>query len=221
MQIKIREKNGENQLIAVNEIKKLLESNDSKLSLSFESGNVDDAYRKLLQEHLPQHHVFNTRSRNEIWITPAMGTDKILVHKQKIYQAAKSFREEATQLINTLIDTYQIDTSDTLSFRKIIKNGRKGKVDKSWTYWFHGAECRFENQTTGQAVEVIITNGTEWGALDSYFFLKYINTTPRFKELATFFSNDLSSLTKALNLLEDLGLLYRIDEFSQRGIIAK
>ena len=70
-------------------------------------------------------------------------------------------------------------------------------------------------------MELVITNGSEFGALDSYFFLKYLKTTPEFKELANFFSDDSKAVTKALNLIEDVGKLQRIDNTSQRGIIAK
>ncbi len=66
----------------------------------------------------------------------------------------------------------------------------------------------------------MITNGSEFGALDSFFFMRYLKTTPRFKILSNFFCDDSKSVTKALNLLEDFGLLQRIDVTSQRGIIA-
>jgi hypothetical protein len=68
---------------------------------------------------------------------------------------------------------------------------------------------------------LVITNGSEFGALDSYFFLRYLKTIPKFEELANFFSEDSKSVTKALNLIEDLGKLQRINNTSQRGIIAK
>jgi len=91
---------------------------------------------------------------------------------------------------------------------------------KEWIFWFHGAECQFKNHKTGQIVELVITYAPEFGALDSYFFLQYLKTTPRFKSLSNFFSDDSISLRKALNLMEDLGELQRIDDNSQRGIIA-
>ena len=220
----IKEDNGTNQFIEVDEIRNLLKSNNNKLTLVFENGKTDDEYRKSLQTALPNYLVCNVRWIPEIWIYPSIETNEILNRKEKIYQAAKSFRNDGIKLMKILGKEYQIDPFTGRELfdlkRKSINNKQRGKVNEQWNFWFHGAECQFKNQITGQIVELIITNGSEFGALDSYFFLQYLKTTPEFKELANFFSEDASAVTKALNLLEDLGKLQRIDHTTQRGIIA-
>lgn len=222
--INIKEENGKNQLIDIDDIRNLLKSNPNNLTLVFESGKTDDEYRKQLQKELPKRHVFNVRWMPEIWILPSIETDKILDKKEEVYQAAKSFRKDGIRLMKILGETYQINPFEGTELFELKgrtrENRQRGKVDEEWNFWFHGAECQFENQKTGQIVELVITNGPEFGALDSYFFLKYLKTTPKFKELASFFSDDITSVTKALNLLEDLGKLQRINNTSQRGIIA-
>jgi hypothetical protein len=223
--ITIKEESGKNQLIKVDEIRKLLKSNNDKLTLIFESGKTDDEYRKSLQKKLTNYHVFNVRWMPEIWIYPSIETDKILEKKEEIYQAASSFRKDGIRLMKILGEEYNINPFEGRELfdlkRKSRDNKQRGKVNEQWNFWFHGAECQFENRVTGQIVELVITNGSEFGVLDSYFFLKYLKTTPEFKELANFFSDDSKAVTKALNLLEDLGKLYRINNTSQRGIIEK
>lgn len=223
--ITIKEESGKSQLIEVDEIRKLLKSNNDKLTLVFESGKTDDKYRKSLQNELPKYHVFNVRWMPEIWIYPSIETNEILAKKEEIYQAAISFRKDGIRIMKILGKEYQINPFEGRELfdlkRKSRDNKQRGKVNEEWNFWFHGAECQFENQITGQIVELVITNGSEFGALDSYFFLKYLKTTPEFKELANFFSDDSKAVTKTLNLLEDLGKLQRIDNTSQRGIIAK
>ena len=223
--ITIKEDNGTNQLIEVEEIRNLLKSNSNKLILVFENGKTDDEYRKSLQTELPNYHAFNVRWIPEIWIYPSLETNAILNRKENIYEAAKSFRNDGIRLMKILGKEYQIDPFKGRELfdlkRKSRNNKQRGKVNEQWNFWFHGAECQFKNQITGQIVELVITNGSEFGALDSYFFVQYLKTTPKYRELANFFSEDASAVTKALNLLEDLGKLQRIDNTSQRGIVAK
>ena len=223
--INIKVKNNANQLLELDEIKKLLQIHGNALILVFDLGKVDDDYRKFLQHALPKYHVFNKRWGPEMWIVPSMETDQILEQKEEIHKAARSFREDGIKLMKALGRAYQINpfVSDELFAlkQKSRENKQRGKVDKEWDFWFHGAECQFKNRYTGQIVELVITHGPEFGALDSFFFLRYLKTTDRFKNLADFFGEDLSVVTKALNVLEDLGLLERIDQSSQRGIIAK
>ena len=222
--IYIKEEGGKNQLIEIEEIQKLLKSNNDKLTLVFESGKTDDEYRKSLQKKLETYHVFNVRWKPEIWIYPSIETDKILDIKEEIYTAANSFRKDGIRIMKILGETYQINPFEGDELfqlkRKSRGNRQRGTVNDEWNFWFHGAECQFENHKTGQIVELVITNKSEFGALDSFFFLNYLKTTPRFKKLADFFSNDSNAITKALNLLEDLGKLQRINYTSQRGIIA-
>jgi hypothetical protein len=219
--------NGQNQLFTIDEIKiLLLESTKKQLFFQFESGEVDEDYRQYLQKELPNYHIFNLRWMPQLWISPAIETSEILERIDEVYEATVSFREDAIRLMQMLGKTYNrnLFNEDRALFK--IKemsraNRQRGKIDEVWNFWFHGAECQFENHKTGQIVETIITNGTEYGALDSFFFGKYLLTTEKFKSLGIFFNQDSASITKALNLLEDAGRLIRINNFSQRGIIAK
>lgn len=217
---------GQNQLFSIDKINFLLSKSDkNRLLFEFESGEVDNNYRKYLQEELPNYHVFNLRWQSQLWITPAMETTQLLERIDEVYKAAIAFRKDAIRLMKLLGKKYDRNVFEVGEIGKIKRESRKteqrGKVDDEWNFWFHGGECQFKNHKTGQIVETIITNGTEYGALDSYFFQRYLLTTPKFQDLGTFFNKDIASITKALNLLEDAGRLIRINQDSQRGIIAK
>lgn len=221
----IKNINGKNQLLKVDEIVNLLKSNGDKLFLIFESGKPDDEYRKLLQKELKKYHVFNARRIPEIWIYRSIATSKILEKKEEIHNAARTFRDDGIKLMKILGETYQINPFNSRELfdlkRKSRDTKQRGPVNDEWDFYFHGAECQFKNQKTGQIIELVITNGSEFGGLNSYFFLQYLKTTPKFKMLANFFSDDSKSVTKAFNLLEDLGELERIDNDSFKGLIAK
>ena len=218
-------RNGKDQLITTKEVLKLLATNNQQLTLEFESGKVNEAYRKELQQELTNYHVFNPRWLPQLWIQPALETAKILALKDDIYNAAVSFRNDGIEIIKALGETYQVNPFEQKSLLSIKEKSRsnkqRGKVNDEWDFWFHGAECQFKNRKTGQIIELVITYGSEFGALDSYFFLTYLQTTPKFKALADFFSEDSTSVAKALNLLEDLRMLHRINDESQRGIVTE
>lgn len=66
------------------------------------------------------------------------------------------------------INLQTLERIGELKYKK--SNKQRGSLNDEWTYFLHGAECRFDNVRTGQIVEVIITTFPEFGALDGYFF---------------------------------------------------
>ncbi len=152
--LNIKKVNGKDHYPNIEEIKKLLESNDNELTLRFENLLNIDKYRKELQKELTKYHVFNLRWMPEIWIYPAIDSKKIIEKKEEIYKTALSFREDSIKLMTILGDSYQINPfegKELFEFRRDSrKNGQRGKVNEEWNFWFHGAECQFENHKTGQ-----------------------------------------------------------------------
>lgn len=224
MNITIKEKNGKHELPLLSTVIDHLTAGEGKLSMTFEGGTVDEGYRKKLQSYLPRYHVSNIRYNGMIRIVPALETAKLLKVMDDVHQAGITFRQTGIELMETLgtthnIDPYDLHALNRLKFRSRA-NKQRGVIDDQWNFWFHGAECQFSNHATGQIIELVIDYCPEFGALDSFFFFRYIDTTPAYKELSKFFNEDWKSLTKALDLLEDQGRLKRIDENSHRGIVA-
>jgi hypothetical protein len=100
------------------------------------------------------------------------------------------------------------------------KYNNKGSLGSEWAYYFHGAECRFDNLSNGQIVELIYITKPEFGFLDGYFLYNYMLTTGKFKVLANWFK-DHDNVHTAIELLADEGFLTRDTSIKiQRNVIA-
>ncbi|MFK8054791.1 MAG: hypothetical protein AB8F78_01620 [Saprospiraceae bacterium] len=212
------------ELPQAGDILEKLKTSSGKLTITFESGSVDEDYRKELQSTLSCYHVSNARYISTIRINPAIETGSIQKILDDIHLAAISFKEDGVKLMEILGNTYEINPFDLKAIGKLKSKSRvnrqRGAVNQDWNFWFHGAECQFENRRTGQIVEIVVDYCPEYGALDSFFFLRYIDTTPAFIKLSEFFAGDWKSLSKALDMLEERGNLRRIDMDLPRGIVA-
>jgi hypothetical protein len=160
-------------------------------------------YVRELTYALPDYSVFDRVWDKTIFIHPCVHSSKILQKKFEVYECAKAFRQDANQLMGLMSNTFGIDlqTLDGLHELKYKKSQKqRGTLNKEWTYFLHGQECRFENTITGQIVEIIVSTRPEFGYLDCYFFYQYMATTERFKMLAAAFDNDYIHIYKAFDL---------------------
>lgn len=103
-------------------------------------------------------------------------------------------------------------------YKKTYKN--KGILNDEWTYFFYGAECRFDNVKTGQAVEFIYNQPPEFGYLDGYFFYNYMLTTERFNELGDWFKS-YPNVWEAIDILSEIEILTKVSTSTNaRNVIA-
>jgi hypothetical protein len=141
-----------------------------------------------------------------------MTSKEILKNKEIILECAKAFREDANNLMTELSKDYKFSLESSELFAPEVyahKHNNKGIFRNEWTYYFHGAECRFDNINTGQIVEIIIIAKSEFVFLDGYFFYNYMASTERFKKLATWFENN-TNVWKAIEILVDEMVLTRV-----------
>ncbi len=146
----------------------------------------------------------------------------IINNKAAIFECAKAFRQDANFLMTELLKDFGYDVESNDVFSKEMyahKYNNKGIFREDWTYYFHGAHCKFENLQTGQIVELRYTTKTEFGFLDGFFFYNYMLTTNRFKELAAWFL-DYLNVYRAIEILEQEGVLVRITNDYIDGVIA-
>jgi hypothetical protein len=152
-----------------------------------------------------------------------MNLNDILSNQVEIVECAKSFRNEANELVHSLAKEFNFSLdADTVIPHSIYlhKYNNKGLFRNEWSYYFHGAECRFENIVNGQVIEIIYITKPEFGYLDSYFFYSYMQSTNKYKNLAIWFGNPLN-VSSAIEILADKKFL-RKDPFVKvsRNIIA-
>lgn len=132
------------------------------------------------------------------------------------------FEQKANQLIELLAHEYGLNLKQEHPFGKLItRNNRlwKGCLNGKWNYQFHGDACKFENSKTGQILDVKINRNGNYGTIDNFYLLKFIETTEIFsyvfKELNTY-----ESISEVMTELENKELIIDIDEppFSTRII---
>jgi hypothetical protein len=152
-----------------------------------------------------------------------MTSQDIIKNKEIILQCAKAFREDANNLMNELSKDFEFSLDSSELFAPEVyahKQNNKGIFRYEWTYYFHGAECRFDNINTGQIVEMIITTKPEFGFIDGYFFYNYMASTERFKALASWFENH-TNVSNAIEVLANEKVLTRVSTIeNNRNIIA-
>jgi hypothetical protein len=152
-----------------------------------------------------------------------LSEQEILNNSTRILAGAKAFRKDANKLMLMLANDFDFSLASTENFPPQVfqhKRNNKGICSEVWIYYFHGAECRFENLKTGQVIEMIIVTKPEFGFLDGYFFYEYMSTTNKFKDLAEWFQN-YGNVWVAIELLANKGILTRITSVDiSRNILA-
>lgn len=165
---------------------------------------------------------------NQFWIKPGLTTSDILNKRESILSAAQLFRTTATILMDKLAKRYNVDFESGKGVAELRSNNdhisKITKLDHQWKFQFHGYECLLTNEINGQSLDTIFIYRPEFGVLDPYFFLKYINTTPELTDLRTFFNDQYDNVDQTLLTLEAQGEIKRFpksdEPFSSRGLIA-
>lgn len=114
-------------------------------------------------------------------------TDKEIEDNQDFFeQCAKDYRQLGEELLFKLVDKLDLKLNKDFpmeTFNELKRDKRQiGKIE-NWRYFVHGFHCGFENNKTGQMIEVPLVFGQEFGDLDPYFFSKFIKSTPKYRPL--------------------------------------
>jgi hypothetical protein len=156
--------------------------------------------------------------------------DDILAHADAILAAAVQFRCTSEDLMMRLSKKIDIprETFYSLDYKPLLRRGWfsnkwKGWLDSRWRYVFHGYECGFINQTTGQDVDVVLGFPREFGVLDPYFFFRFVKTTPGLESVAALFTHGFHDPLRTFEILEQQGYLTRITDgqAGRTGLVAR
>lgn len=122
----------------------------------------------------------------EINIAKLITDKEIEDNKDFFEQCAKDYRQLGEELLFKLVDKLNLKLNKDFpmeTFNELKRDKRQiGKLE-NWRYFIHGFHCGFENNKTGQIIEVPLVFGQEFGDLDPYFFSKFIKSTPKYKPL--------------------------------------
>ncbi len=185
-----------------------------------QSVHTDDAKNALierLQSGLPECFVFNSGGASlptpTSWITivRAVTTQTVIKNEARLLAALRAFGETATDLITRLAKARGVELSCFLHDPFAGAGEQTGRFDNECGYRFHGYECLFVNEKTGQRLEVIVVgSGGAWGALDPYFFSQFVSSTPEWADVARFLQSAYHGTLRAFDILEARGSLVQM-----------
>jgi hypothetical protein len=144
-----------------------------------------DAPLRQLAGALPDHRVFDGRMMSgdyRITVRKVISASEVLQKAKNIVSAARQFRTQANRLMVRLAQHPSLPLEafrDPLVRMQIHWEGPElGLLPNGWRFWFHGMECQFVHEDTGQTVEVKLGFYPEFGVLDPWFFKEFLETTP-------------------------------------------
>jgi hypothetical protein len=102
-------------------------------------------------------------------------------------RAIFEYRELGKKLMFQLGHKYGLDINQHEEYVELISRSnqlipRKGELTQRWNYSFHGCECGFYNKKHQQRVEVRLSNSPEFGHLDAWFVMAFMESTSIYKE---------------------------------------
>ena len=118
------------------------------------------------------------------WLKSFFKTNR--VDSNIIKQAVFDYRTQGKKLMFELGKKFDLDINNLEEYEKLISRSnenipRKGKLSERWNYYFHGSECGFFNKKYQQKVEVVLSNPPEFGHIDAWFLMSFMESTERYK----------------------------------------
>jgi hypothetical protein len=172
-----------------------------------------------LAKALPDFAVFDSgchRGKEAITIKKVISSKEILSNAPEFVATARLFRVTATYLAQTLSNCLGVKPADLIHAPKT-----KGRLNREWSYGFHGLECYFKNRKTGQELNVRLDFCDEFGVLDPSFFAQFIKTTPAFFNTARHLKDDFHDTSRVFELLTETGNLRIVTFASAAGVLVQ
>jgi len=163
-------------------------SRDCKLKLIFKNKfvsqreNIGQKFKKELKGFQIGIHT----TEPEINIAKLITDEEIEENQDFFEQCAKDYRQLAEELLYKLVNKLNLKLNEDFpmqTFNELKRDKRQIGQVGNWRYYVHGFHCGFENNKTGQTIEVPLVFGLEFGDLDPWFFTKYIKSTSKYRPL--------------------------------------
>ena len=137
-------------------------------------------------EH-PEFQIAIHTIESEINIVKLITDQEIEKHQYFFETCAKDYRNLATKLINEFANKHKIKIDEKYPMNTLCHTDKFGYKPigemNDWRYAFHGIHCAFTNLKTGQRIEVPLNYGLEFGQLDPYFFIGFIQSSKEYQPL--------------------------------------
>lgn len=189
--------------LEIQKVKKLLDENETLLFALTEQG-FSRNYVLDLQKKLPDYVVGEIKWMNKLYIVPSISTKTVLENLDAFYKCIELFDKTAHYLMNLMAKTFNINlknSSELHDLKRNRSNKQRGNINDEWKYHFHGKGCLFTNLNTEQFLDVQIINGIEYGQLDTYYLMKFIQTTESLQEMSIILNDDSNNMQKVIEIL--------------------
>ncbi|WP_299137029.1 hypothetical protein [uncultured Tenacibaculum sp.] len=180
------------------------------LTIELESGYFERRFIVEVQKEMPNFCVVKKWNQNKLIIGPSISTQKVIENIEEFYKCIESFDKTAHQMMNMMSDKFNVDLNNPseifeLKTKRSVK--QRGKINDDWNYHFHGMECSFKNEKTNQFLDVKINNGLEFGVIDNYYLLQFINTSSHLSSIKIILDNQSVNMYKVIEVLRNEGYL--------------
>lgn len=189
--------------LEIKKVKNLLVENETLLFVLTEQ-SFSRNYIANLQEELAKYVVSEIKWMNKLYIVPSISTKTVLENINGFYKCIELFDKKAHYLMNLMADTFNINLSNSgeIYDLKINRSDKqRGSINGEWKYHFHGKGCSFTSSSTKQFLDVQIINNLEYGELDTYSLMKFIQTTESLREMSSILNNESNNMQKVIEIL--------------------
>ena len=181
-----------------------------------------------LQSALPNCRVWDApypKHRQRLFVARILDETTILRHARQVTDAARDFERVAKERGLALAAHLEVDATDMIALGRFMRpefsaERQIGELAGGWRYFFHGIECGFSNQQSGQRLEIVFGYENQWGVLDASFFEEFVKSTPAHHAVAALFQSRFADAQRTLEVLEAKGYFVRVSpsprSFGQR-----
>ncbi|WP_027394232.1 DUF6896 domain-containing protein [Aquimarina latercula] len=194
-----------NELPEISELYELL-SEYTNLTVKLESEKFENDYVIGLQNEMHNFCVSEIKHKNTLIIGKSISTQIVMENITEFYYCIQCFDNTAHQLMNMMSKKFKIDlnnSSEIYELKMKKSNRQRGQINNEWNYHFHGIGCSFKNEKTGQFLDVQINNNLEFGIIDNYYLLQFINTTESLSKMKTILNNESANMWKMIQILKN------------------
>jgi hypothetical protein len=191
------------RLPEITELRGIL-SRQPKISFKVPSGSYGNTFLKSLHDAFPEYSVFYIDYLHTITIRPAIATSLVLKNIDGFLSCFKAFDEKACEMMQLMSDTFGISLSKSEMRYTRSEDGKLrtfGNINDEWEYRFHGQGCSFKSNKTGQFLDVQVVYAPEFGVIDTFYMLKFINSTDSLKEWKLLLDDSTENMEKVINVL--------------------
>ena len=207
--------------LEIEKIKSLLDKNE-KILFVLTNGSFERDYIVTLQKGFSNYVVSEIKWINKLVIVPSISTKTVLDNLNEFYKCIELFDSTAHSLMNLMAETFDIDLNNSSEIYDLKRNRsdkQRGQINDEWKYHFHGKGCSFTNSITEQFLDVQIINGLEFGELDTYYLMKFIQTTESLKEVSLILNDESNNMQKVIEVLRMKNYLIELPGENNDGLI--